>query len=419
MRLSSFGKRFTSHAGILDLMKDLGQALATAERVYMMGGGNPSYIPEVQQRFRASMERILQEEGVFERMIGNYAPPQGEMEFIRALADLLRREYGWPIGPENIALTNGSQNAFFFLFNMFAGVFPDGSSKKILFPLTPEYIGYADVGLSDNFFVTTRPEITFVDDHTFKYHIDFDALPIGEDVGAICVSRPTNPTGNVLTDEEVQRLSALAHQLDVPLILDNAYGTPFPHIIFREVTPFWDDHVILLMSLSKLGLPGPRTGIIIAREDVIQGITALNAITNLTPNSVGAYLARELVASGEIIELSRDVIRPYYQRKAEQALEWVHEALDDLPFYVHVPEGAFFLWLWFKDLPITSRELYNRLKEERVIVVPGEYFFPGFEGEWAHMYECIRMNYAQDEETVRTGIRLLSQVVHRVYEHGK
>ncbi len=418
MQLSTFGEKFTAHAGILDLMEDLGRALDTDERVYMMGGGNPSHIPAIQRRLRETMEGLLREEGTFERMIGNYASPQGELGFIRALARLLRAEYGWPIGPENIALTNGSQNAFFFLFNMFAGPFPDGRRRKILLPLTPEYIGYADVGLSDDFFLTTRPDISLVDEHTFKYHIDFDALPMGDEVGAICVSRPTNPTGNVLTDEEVRHLLALAHEYDVPFILDNAYGVPFPHIIFTEVEPIWDEHIVLLMSLSKLGLPGPRTGIVIANEEIIRGVRALNAITNLTPNTVGAFLVREWVESGEIITLSRDVIRPYYQEKAKKALEWLHESLDDLPFYVHVPEGAFFFWLWFKDLPVTSKVLYNRLKEERVIVVPGEYFFPGLDEAWPHKYECIRMNYAQDEETVRTGIRILSQVVHRVYDEA-
>mgnify|MGYP006998137383 CR=1 FL=1 len=56
-----------------------------------------------------------------------------------------------------ICLTNGSQTAFFMLFNLFAGVLPDGREKKICLPLAPEYIGYADLGLTDDMFVSTRP----------------------------------------------------------------------------------------------------------------------------------------------------------------------------------------------------------------------------------------------------------------------
>ncbi len=416
MRFSNFAHRYMGDAGILRLMDDLGRALATRERVYMMGGGNPSHIPEVQAYFRRSMETILNTPGAFERMIGNYAAPQGDLPFLEALADLLHQQFGWNVGPENIALTNGSQTSFFYLFNLFAGPCPDGTSRRILLPLAPEYIGYADVGIDEDIFIAARPEITYLDAHTFKYRVDFDAITMTDDIGAICVSRPTNPTGNVLTDEEIARLSRMAREHDIPLIIDNAYGTPFPHIIFTDARPVWDEHIILCMSLSKLGLPGVRTGIIIAREDIIRAVTALNAIVSLAPTSVGAVLVHDLVRSGEIIRISREIIQPYYRRKAEQAIAWFREELDDLPFYIHAAEGAMFLWLWFKDLPITSQELYERLKERRVIVVPGHYFFPGLKEEWRHKHECIRVTYSQDEETVREGIRIIADVVRRAYD---
>ena len=122
-----------------------------------------------------------------------------------------------------------------------------------------------------------------------------------------------------------------------------------------------------------------------------------------------------MVSSSEIISLSREVIEPFYRRKAEQAIAHVCRALNGLDFYVHKPEGAFFLWLWFKDLPITSQELYEQLKINGVVVVPGEYFFPGIRGTWRHKYECIRMNYAQDEAMVRQGINIIADVVRNAY----
>ena len=66
------------------------------------------------------------------------------------------------------------------------------------------------------------------------------------------------------------------------------------------------------MSLSKIGLPAVRTGIIVAREEIIDAMTSLNAIISLTVSSVGPVLLRDLVESNRIIELSRDVIRPFY-----------------------------------------------------------------------------------------------------------
>jgi valine--pyruvate aminotransferase len=57
---------------------------------------------------------------------------------------------------------------------------------------------------------------------------------VTDEVGAICVSRPTNPTGNVLTDDEIARLHASWRSTtDMPLIIDNAYGPPFPGILYK------------------------------------------------------------------------------------------------------------------------------------------------------------------------------------------
>lgn len=411
MKFSAFGEKFVQECGILQLMEDLGNAVAGDAGIIMLGGGNPSRIPQVEAHLRRRMEAGLRDGDSFERQIGLYSPPQGDRRFRAAVASLLRRELGWAVSEENVALTNGSQTAFFYLFNLFAGQFADGTRKKVLLPLTPEYIGYTDVGLADDLFVAYRPEIEHLDEQLFKYRVDFDAIEITPDVGAICVSRPTNPTGNVLTDAEIERLRLLAHRHDLPLIIDNAYGPPFPGILYKEVRPVWDEQIVYCLSLSKLGLPGARTGIVIAREEIASAIGRMNAILSLAPGNYGAYMALDLVASGEIIRLSRDVIRPHYEAKAQQALSVLRESLHDVDYYVHVPEGAFFLWLWFPGLPVNSAELYQRLKQRGVLIVPGHYFFPGLAGDWTHRNECIRMNYAQDDSLVEAGIRLIGDEV--------
>jgi valine--pyruvate aminotransferase len=416
MKFSKFGQKFVSNVGILQLMDDLGNALASGEKMLMLGGGNPSHIPQVQAHFRERMAKVLASNDEFERFIGNYGPPQGDKAFIEAMVSLLNQRYGWGLRPQNMALTNGSQTAFFCLFNLFAGVFEDGAAKKVLFPLAPEYIGYLDLGLTDDFFVANKPEFEYFDNRIFKYRVDFKAVSVTDAIGAICVSRPANPTGNVLTDEEVRHLGDLAQANDIPMIIDNAYGTPFPNIIFTEGEPIWNENIVLCMSLSKLGLPGARTGIIIANEQIVAAIAGMNAVTSLAPGNLGAVLAFDLVKSGQIITLSQEMIKPHYQHKATQAVNLFQKALAGLDFYIHKPEGAFFLWLWFKGLPITSQELYERLKRRRVIIVPGEYFFPGISEAWPHKYECVRVSYAQDEATVQAGIKIIAEEVKRAYD---
>ncbi|HHB75060.1 MAG TPA: aminotransferase class I/II-fold pyridoxal phosphate-dependent enzyme, partial [Desulfobulbus sp.] len=245
-------------------------------------------------------------------------------------------------------------------------------------------------------------------------------LELGEDIAALCVSRPTNPTGNVLTDEEVEGLIRLADDHDIPLILDNAYGVPFPGIIYSRATPFWNEQLIVCMSLSKFGLPAVRTGIVIARPEIIRVLSGINAILTLAPGSFGAMLTKNLVASGEIITLSRTVIEPFYRRKMELAMDAVQEFFPGLPYRVHTPEGAMFLWLWFEDLPISSDELYRRLKKRKALVVSGHYFFPGLDRSWKHTRECLRITYSQDDRDVREGLRIIADEVRDLYErHAK
>ncbi len=418
MDFSNFGQKFTHDTGVIQLMDDLGQYVGQPG-VKMLGGGNPSRIPVIETYFRDQMARLLDSEDRFENLISRYDGPEGHAPFIDALVDFFQRHYGWEITADNIALTNGSQTSFFYLFNMFAGEHQDGSQKKILLPLTPEYIGYEDAGINGDIFVSYKPEIEFLDNRLFKYHVDFNQLQIDEKIGAICVSRPTNPTGNVLDSHEITQLSQLAQEHNIPLIIDNAYGLPFPNIIFSDEQPTWEPHIVLCMSLSKLGLPGARTGIIIAHETIARTLSNMNAVVSLSPGGFGGALAADAIRTDDVLRLSNEIVRPHYQAKVNQTISWLHEELAGLDYFIHKPEGAIFVWIWFRGLPITSQELYDRLKEKQVLVIPGQHFFPGLPADdpeiWPHRYECIRVSYAGEAAVVHEGIKIIAAEARQAY----
>ena len=419
MKLSNFGEKFTAATGIVELMDDLGTALNENPDMIFMGGGNPGRIPEAEAIFRRRLESVLADPHQLHSLMGIYQSPQGDKIFRGQIASLLKKEFGWNLLDRNIAISNGSQSAFFILYNMLAGKMPDDSHRSIHLPLAPEYIGYGDIGLEQNFFRATRPEIELLDGNLFKYHVDFSKLDISsETTGALCVSRPTNPTGNVLTDNEIEHLDQIAQAADIPFIIDGAYGLPFPGILFNDAKPHWNNNTILVLSLSKLGLPGVRTGIIVAREEIVQAYSNANTVVSLACGNLGPTIARELFGSGEILSLSRQLVGPFYRQRAEQAVNWFRAALGDLPYRIHRPEGAIFLWLWFDGLPISSQELYQRLKARGVLVVPGHNFFPGMDADWRHQQECIRVSYAQDGNTVEQGIQIIAQEVAAAYQQA-
>ncbi|MGF1911465.1 valine--pyruvate transaminase [Vibrio kasasachensis] len=413
MQFSKFGEKFNQYSGITQLMDDLNDGLRTPGAI-MLGGGNPAAIPAMLDYFHQASEKMLAN-GELVAALANYDGPQGKDSFIKALANLLKQTYGWDISEKNISLSNGSQSGFFYLFNLLAGKQPDGSHKKILLPLAPEYIGYGDAGIDEDIFVSYHPEIKLLDDGLFKYHVDFEQLKIDDSIAAICASRPTNPTGNLLTDEEIHKLDKLARQHNIPLIIDNAYGLPFPNIVFEDVEPFWNENTILCMSLSKLGLPGVRCGIVIASEEATEAMTNMNGIISLAPSSVGPAYANHMIENGDLLALSNDVIRPFYKQKALRAVDLLQQAISDPRFKIHKPEGAIFLWLWFDELPITSMELYQRLKARGVLIVPGEYFFIGQEDDWEHAHQCLRMNYVQDDEMMQKGIAIIAEEIKIAY----
>ncbi len=201
----------------------------------------------------------------------------------------------------------------------------------------------------------------------------------------------------------------------MPLILDNAYGLPFPNMVYTDgANPIWDEHIILCMTLSKIGLPGARTGIVIANKQTVDALTSMNAVINLSVSSVGPVILEDVVRSGDVLRIGREIIRPFYQSRAEQAMVWLHESMEGTDYRIHKPEGSMFIWLWMPGLPIPTSELYRRLKARDVLVIDGEHFFPGVDDpDWRHTRECIRLNFSQEPESVRRGFRIIGEEVRR------
>lgn len=370
IKYSKFGIKFSSENGITRLMDDLGSANHSNDTdIVMLGGGNPAPINQLNEIFIKEITKLIDKSEIA-GVIGRYDSPRGNAEFIKALSIMFNKHYKWDIDESNIVITNGSQNSFFSLFNLLAGEMQDGSSRKILLPIVPEYIGYADQGLTEDIFVSIQPDIVFLDNKQYKYQINFDKLKSTikqNNIGAICVSRPTNPTGNVITDIELKELTTIAQDNSIPLIVDNAYGQPFPDALYTNANLDWNNNIVLCMSLSKLGLPGLRTGIVIANREIAQALSRINGVLTLAPNSMGPGILTRMIQDDELLQVCSDVIKPFYKQKADNAVTIFNEVFTDFPVYMHKLEGAFFMWLWFPELKITSEQLYIELqKKERI-----------------------------------------------------
>lgn len=417
--LTQIGDQMSHLTGVRAIMKDIIETLqAVKGREFInLSAGNPVILPEVEQLWRDYTTELLASPD-FGEVVCRYGSSQGYQPLIDAVVKDFNRRYGLNLTHRNILITPGSQSLYFYATNAFGGYTNSGTLKQIVLPLSPDYTGYGGMTLVAEALFAYKPALDIdAPAHRFKYRPDFSQLKINENSGCVLFSRPCNPTGNVLTDDEVRKIAALAAPYDVPVLIDSAYALPFPALNFTPMTPIFGDNILHCMSLSKAGLPGERIGIAIGNEKLIQVLECFQTNMCIHSSRYGQAIAARAIESGSLANISEQVIRPYYQKKFDVVESTLDEAMpQDLPWFLHRGEGAIFAWLWLQDLPITDWELYQHLKQVGVIVVPGSSFFPGLREEWPHKQQCIRISLTASDSDIETGMKRLAAVVEQVYK---
>ncbi|AKG20731.1 valine--pyruvate transaminase [Calothrix sp. 336/3] len=416
--LSQIGVQMSNLTGVRAIMKDIIETLraGAGQNFINLSAGNPLILPEVEQLWRDCTADLLAS-SEYGEVVCRYGSSQGYAPFVEAVVRDFNHRYGLNLTDSNVLITPGSQTLYFYGANAFGGYTKDGQLKQIVLPLSPDYTGYGGVSLVPEALLAYKPTLDIDSTaHRFKYRPDFSQLSITENTGCVIFSRPCNPTGNVLTHEEVEKITALAAPYNVPVMIDSAYAPPFPALNFTEMQPVFGENIIHCMSLSKAGLPGERIGIAIGDEKWIQVLESFQTNMCIHPSRYGQAIAARAINSGKLAEISQTVIRSFYQKKFTVLEETLDASMsDNLPWFLHRGEGAIFAWLWLQDLPMTDWEFYQKLKQVGVIVVPGSSFFPGLQEEWQHKHQCLRISLTGSDEEIAVAMQRLSQVTEEVY----
>ena len=83
----------------------------------------------------------------------------------------------------------------------------------------------------------------------------------------------------------------------------------------------------------------------------------------------------------------------------------------NIDFKIHENNGGMFSWLWCKNLTISDLDVYQKLKEKGVLVVPGSYFF--FGEKTAHSSQCFRISLTASEDEIIRGFKVIGEVLEK------
>ena len=417
--LSQFGSQMSQLTGVRAIMKDIIETFRkNAGREFInLSAGNPVILPEVEQLWRDCTQELLNSDE-YGKVVCRYGSSQGYAPLIEAIAKDFNVRYNLNLSDRNILITSGSQALYLYAANAFGGYNTSGELKQIVLPFTPDYTGYGGVSLTPEALIAYQPTLEIdTDKHRFKYRPDFNRLQIDEQTGCVVFSRPCNPTGNIISDDEVNKIASLAAKYNVPVFVDSAYAPPFPALNFTPMTPQFGNNIVHCMSLSKAGLPGERIGIAIGDPQLIEILESFQTNASIHSSRYGQAIAARAISSGKLAHIAENIIRPHYQNKIKVLETTLDGAMpQDIPWYLHRGEGAIFGWLWLQDLPMSDWDFYQQLKQVGVIAVPGSSFFPGLKSQWQHKQQCLRISLTATEAEIAEAMQRLAKVVQQVYQ---
>jgi aspartate/methionine/tyrosine aminotransferase len=215
----------------------------------------------------------------------------------------------------------------------------------------------------------------------------------------IFLDNPNNPTGAVMTHDEMQALCEMAERVGAYVHCDNALrgseadGKP-------AATPEFYERGVVTGSISKLGATSPRIGWIVADKEVIERCWVMKDYTTLSHCGIGEVMAEKLMANR-----ARYLKRNLSIRQANMGTwaAWCKENSDLVT--CAEPMGGFTVFPKYRNRLGSMKFAERFLKEERVLVSPGDQF-----GVERH----LRINIGAKGETLENGLERLSRFMRRI-----
>lgn len=320
----------------------------------------------------------------------SYTSNLGMLPLRSAIADYLRAEFGVSYDPETeILVTNGVSEALDLTMR---ALLEPGDEVLVAEPCYVAYAACVELAGGRAVMIRTRAE------DEFKLRAEDVEAAITDRTRAILFGYPNNPTGAVMTREDLQPIADVVARYGLVCISDEIYahltynGT---HTCFASL-PGMKEHTVLLNGFSKAyAMTGWRLGYACAPAPVIEAMNRIHAYTALCAPILAQFAAMEGLRE---CRAEREAMKDSY----DQRRRFVLAALKDMGLDCFEPKGAFYVFPSVRSTGLDSEEFAERLlTSQKVAVVPGNAFGASGAGH-------VRCCYATSMENLRAAMERMA-----------
>ena len=377
---------FVSLGKIVQIRERLLSAQAAGKLVYRFESGDPSFTPpaHVAEAIVAAMHAGKT----------HYIPNNGIPELRSALAEKVRVKNGLPkVTSNDIFVTNGAMHALYVVFGAILG---EGDEVIIPDPMWTEVA--ENIRLAGG--VTVGVKLSA--DEDFAYKASDIAAAITPKTRAIFLNTPHNPTGAIISRDELRRIYELAKQHDLWLVADEAYEDlvfePYAHVSVGSLAAEDDVRIVSIFSFSKShAMAGLRTGYVVTRAPLLHD--RLPKLLRCTINGVNSLAQWGALAATKGSDTATLAMRDEYRARRDIMIA----ALTGIPgLRPFTPRGTFFVWAEldpsvYDRLEVADADaLSASLADDGIGSAPGDAFGPSYP-------DAIRFSFSCDTAMVREG----------------
>jgi len=325
-----------------------------------------------------------------------YCNSQGIVPLREEIAEELKRTRGIQVDPSRIIVGSGAKPLIFYSLVALLDEGDEAIYPAPLFPVFQSAIGFAGA---------TAVPVRLRESLDFRFDLEELRARITPRTRVIVLNSPHNPTGGVLTADDVAGVADLANEFDLAVLSDEVYDHMFYGDAPASVMPYegMDERGLLVSGFSKTyAMTGWRLGYSVVPEWLVEPVVRLiNSSTSCTPQFV--QVAGLEALSGPQAD-SQEMMRILKDRR-DQMVDGLNR-IDGIT--CRVPQGAFYAFPNITALGMTSAQLAGVLLEEAgVATLPGTAFGPEGEG-------YLRLCFSTTEENIRKALERIADVSARL-----